>query len=1084
MWEYARNIIWTYNNFAVNCTINEKPTDALKLFRVALKYLNNKEHNLDWSSREEWRILKIVILRNMGYFYCKFMDYKLAIVQLKEVEKLQLTLNPKTVEIMDTESPILLLSYLSLVASDYEEAEHYAKILINTQKEANVPKKAEFIEPRLSLKKEEAFKMVSNFILGKCYIQNHMYTQALQKYLLGISILKIHDIFQQNFKDQVKTDFIFLKSKTVKPKRPPTSPQAIEIPSGNVFRKNHQNQPQRELKIRGSRSDSNAVFHSPKTRFSFGDIGETLQPASAKFPSENKAEPIEEFTRPNDKIGRMANVEGGIFKTTKKHTRNTSHGDMQLRKFEPNNFLLPDVNYINPVEKLNSRPQSGTFRRIPTLNLQTESKLDSGLSQNSVKSKKSLNNFIDNIENQKVNQINRMFSSSGLTSLVEQIENKNPKDRLPQIVDSAKSNLSEVHEFAELVDCLDARDLSDSSIEENKDNSLSISTVRKESLQAFSESISSVGDNLTSLKDTKVNLPDIIDYLSTAKKAGRDNFTFLKDTKINLPETVDNLGVTKKTNRDRENKKTTGVYKNVDDKSALQEGKTSEEPRKDLRNYVRELEKKCVIRIQRWCRRILKKKTLKLTKYHVSRGSGRPKIASGMLTRPSRKNLTISLDTNTVTEDMYTSKDSQNTLTVLGVNSTKGGDPPRVIRPKTSQNAIYISQNNNRSDDLDKSSPAQIIHPNTLTPTITSDGNLRSSPNLIHRPNKITPIEFSPIKRRRRDQKDAKGSFSKFDEKKIPSESGTETPASKIKIKRSSKKHRPKFKESLDKDGTLSQSNLAKSRSSLERSKSLTSLKYESKKIPGEIAESSKFKEMRKYTDLKELKNVTLRFYKAFMSKNEIWFFKYNTNSWAFKNKEKKQFILYLELSNTSRRSVELQIPLFCEEKETTENFITVWPIISPSIQHWFKEQNFEEQFIEYESQVLRNVPKRMYRRIEKAMTLYGLRGPNKFTSGDKKSFQEIQKRLIFLIDKKLVEISQANGTALFLTKSSLGERLKIIHKQRTQKKESEKATVRALATGQKIDAQLMQGVQLYSLEELGQFEKECIEGIQLYSLD
>ena len=963
----------------MNCTIREKPTDALKLFRVALKYLNNKEHNLDWSSREEWRILKIAILRNMGYFYCKFMDYKLAIVQLKEIEKLQLTLNPKTVEIMDTESPILLLSYLSLVASDYEQAEHYAKILINTQKEGSIYKKAEFIEPRLSLKKEEAFKMISNFILGKCYMQNHMYTQALQKYLLGISILKIHDIFQQNFKDQVKTDFIFLKSKTTNPKRPPTSPQAIEIPGGNLFRKNHQIQPQRELKIQGSRSDSNAVFHSPKTRFSFGDIGQSLQPASAKFPSENKPAPIKGFDRYNDKVGNIANIEAEIFKNIKKHTRNTSHGDMQLKKIEPNNFLLPDINYNDPVEKLNSRPQSGTFRRIPTLNLQTESKLESGLSQNSQKSKKSLNNFIDNIENQKVNQINRIVSSSGLASLVEQIENRNPKDRLPQIIDSAKSNLSEVHEFAELVDCLDARDLSDSLIEENKDNSLSLSAVRKKSLQAFSESISSVGENLTSQKDKKVDLPE--------------------------------------------------------------------------------------------------EKALELTKYHIPHGSGRPKIASGMLSRPSRKNLTISLDTNTVTEDMYTSKDSHNTLTVLGVHSTKFGAPPRVIRAKTSQNAIYISQNN-RSDDLDKSSQAQTIPPNTLTQTITSDRNPRNSPNLIHRPNIIAPIEFSPMKRRKRDQKDAKGSFSKFDEKKIPSDSGTETPASKMKIKRSSKKHRPKFKESLDKDGTLSQSNLAKSRSSLQRSKSSTSLKYESKKIPGEIAESSKFKEMRKYTDLKELKNVSLRFYKAFMSKNEIWFFKYNTNSWAFKNKEKKKFILYLELSNTSRRSVELQIPLFCNEKETTENFITVWPIISPSIQNWFKEQNFEEQFIQYESQVLQNIPKRMYRRIEKAMTLYGLRGPNKFTSEDKKSFQEIQKRLIFLIDKKLVEISKANGTALFLTKSSLGERLKIIHKQKTEKKECEKMKIRTLATGQKINVQLPQDVQLYSLEELGQFEKECIEGI------
>lgn len=73
--------------------LKEKPTESLKFFNQAAKMMEKTPiENCLWEGKDDWKVLKIVLYRNMAFFYSKFKDIKVAIKYLSIVLEVQSTL--------------------------------------------------------------------------------------------------------------------------------------------------------------------------------------------------------------------------------------------------------------------------------------------------------------------------------------------------------------------------------------------------------------------------------------------------------------------------------------------------------------------------------------------------------------------------------------------------------------------------------------------------------------------------------------------------------------------------------------------------------------------------------------------------------------------------------------------------------------------------------------------------------------------------------------------------------------------------------------------------------------------------------
>ena len=661
--------------------------------------------------------------------------------------------------------------------------------------------------------------------------------------------------------------------------------------------------------------------------------------------------------------------------------------------------------------------------------------------------------LMENIDSDKASQVLTSKRPKPV-SFIEKPKEREQNGKISMRADLSKSNVSDAADLVELVDYMEGEKSWKQSSRPVENDTINLSGTKVESHATFVASLSSV---------------DVIHDLQTEKEE--------RVIKPLRPATAS---------------------RKLEDKF-LEE--FSGKPKDIIKKGVRDLELKATVRLQRWAKKLIFRQRLKkllkskkfsiLNNFYIKNDSETSKTIKQKKKRQKQQTQqqhqqTISHDTLTQSEDAFTSKDSHLPPTLSNIQRVPSSSYPLKKSPSIQANVLLaesplVSPLVGGQFTWGKTAP-QLLPERALNSEVTSRITIQNTLSQLI-PNDFSPIE---IKKDTNLLKDAKSVASKYEDKKLisPSISDTSTIKSKSK-RRNGRKYRPGFKETLTNEATFNRGNYLRSRSSLHRSKSFSEksfVRYESRKLPDELNETAKFKVMRKYTDLKDLKNVTLRFYKAFMSKNEIWFFKYKSNSWQVKSDDKKELILHLELSNTSRRSVDLRIPLFCEDEPDTENrYITVWPIISPSLQNWFKEQKFEEEFERYQSKVLYKLPKRMYRRIEKAMTLYGLKGPSKLGSEDKRSFHEIQKRLLFLIDKKVIAVSKLNGKSLFLVQTSLGEKLKFLQQKRADTKEHEKRAIRTLATYTASNFKIPKPGSVESMKEMLEFEKDCLEGICLF---
>jgi len=597
-----------------------------------------------------------------------------------------------------------------------------------------------------------------------------------------------------------------------------------------------------------------------------------------------------------------------------------------------------------------------------------------------------------------------------------------------------------------------------------------------------------------------------MDFAADLKKEERSTFN-AKEFTLNIFKRI--------SNKERES----DVIKNglptskkfFEEKPGSQEEGNKDEPAlnlKDLKKQIREVEKLCASRIQRWWRKVSKAAPLKLDQYAISNNyNNKERDNIGNANYRSRrpvKNLTISNHTLTVTHSGSSKEESHSRQTpppptIQTLQASKGGEK----NFRLTANAILINDNYidsqpevvpERSDRSFQNAP-DLLTPSPLLPikrvSLASPHLLPTgrTDNFVRMSSRDFSLLATPVPSVR-EPKTPVSRIDKLEDQKVPMDmsDGASTLRSKNQ-KRSQRKYRPGFKDNSNNETQLNQQSYIRSRTSI-RSKSITEksllLKYDPSKLPEEINKGIKFRIMRKYAEIKESQHIWLRFNKAFMSKDEVWFFRYNGNSWDYKNKEKKDLVLNLQLCNTSRQSAEMRIPFFYTEEVQTDKSVTVWPIIFPSIKSWFLAQNFEDEYEQFNLKQLHNFPKRMYKRIEKALTHRGFKSSQtKLTSDDKKIFQEIQKRLIFLIEKKIIKVSKINGESLIVGKSSFGEKLQAINRRQVEKEQALKDNSKIIEVGQSLPTHESERTEdriFYppppgTLTDLLEVEKRCLNG-------
>jgi len=1016
------------------------------------------------------------------------MDYKLAISHLIEVEKMQNEMSIETLEKIDKDSPLLVLSYLYLIGNEIEKAKEYGQIVADRQRIPNTYRRPEFLEPSILAKKDQVYKAISNFILGKCELHKELFYNSLDKYKQGISYLKNCDVLTQGFKDAILVDFNFIRSKITEQRRAQSalkSPNSgkrskspdlkIDVPSYPEI-KLTQAGSQRELKVQTNRSNSNLQFHSPQHRFSFGygttmNSPQTSQTSLSKIPVSSKAKLTARFNKSIDKIENIEKHDQITLKRTETEdsVKIPLITQPRLNTNEANRVSSIDIKYNNFIDMINPRPQVGTFRRMPSISIASEVLLNSASSRReNIKKPLNLDGKLAGVIDHHPHHHEKIHipppqhhHSVKLPSLIDKIEGN---DLSEHDVD----NLVELVDFMNGDDISSKRTISKHSMRQSENDTLNLSAVKVESIATVVNSLSSF-DHPPEVKEEKFKGMNA------------------KEFSLHIFKSI--------SSKDREiDTKGFSAFKKFEEK--VQERRTEEDDNappvdfKELKKQIREAEKLCASRIQRWWKRVLKNKPSKSKIFALTNGIKKTESSKeGLKNKRVLKNLTITYDTITQTQsDDITSKDSVTTPnpTITSLQVPKIPTFPK--KSKSNNQAILVNQDYTESHYEEglrrsQSTPFKFNVPTAprekfvigSLPKIPSSANLVTQ-NYSKDETLTDPLVTPPKEKKSPEIKPLS------EDPKIPldTSSGSSTIRKRTNKRHGTKKYRPGFKDSFV-DGGFNQSRYLRSRSSLHRSKSSEekSFRYESKKLPEELNETIKLKVMRRYTELKEFQNVNLRFNKAFMKKDQVWFFKYSENSWNLRTQDKKDLMLYFQLYNSSKLSVNIHLPFCDHDKITTEKFITIWPIVVPSIKKWFEEQGFEEEYELYETEKLTAFPKRMYKKIEKAMTQRGLKFQSKFTVEDKRVFQVIQKRLIFLIDKKLVELSKINGKTLFIAKSSLGEKVQMLYDKKTENNPKEKEVIRVLATDPNLSLQNIKydDVTLDLLKEINDIEKSCFEG-------
>ncbi len=618
--------------------------------------------------------------------------------------------------------------------------------------------------------------------------------------------------------------------------------------------------------------------------------------------------------------------------------------------------------------------------------------------------------------------------------------------------------------MVELVDCLGGTESSSRNSmkpSERGNDTLDFSVTKVENIVTFMDSLNS----LDMLNDIKLEKKDS----KEDKYKGKSALEF-------------SLSVFKRlSNKDSEQtKKSFQTNKRGDDKTPVQEkNEEVEEPLpdvKELTKRIRDVEKYFAIKLQRWYRRAIKGKP------RIPRPAIIPLITqdrdSSLEGRRHIKTLSVTFETITH-NNKFTPKESLPTIESLGLGKIGG-----ISRAISNNQAILVNdyQDNNTLNELARaySSPKNQIPTLALKEraSLASLALVRYSSSLGHIPSHNDSREFdqqSPM------SKGSRSTKTRIDDK-TPYNSGRNSSRKRLSRKHS-KKYRPGFKEMYN-EFTANNSQYITSRNSLVRSKSLedVSLKYDVKKLPEDLNNTGNLKLMRRLTELKDLQNTHLRFNKAFMSKDEVWIFKYESYIWM-KDNETKNLILYFQLRNSSKASVNFVIPFLDSEPVTSEKFISIWPVVMPSICQWYQDNGLEDEYTAYEAEFLQNFPKIMYKKTEKAMTLRGSKGPSLLTHEDKKVFQEIQKRIIFLIDKKLILVTKVNGKTLMIGSSSLGESVQVVYKEKVNKIQKEKKQKKLLAVDPKAVSEVVPSEEPNTVKNILEIENNCIESRILYLL-
>ena len=78
--------------------------------------------NFKWEDKDDWKVLKTVLYRNLAFFYSKFKDMAVAIKYLSIAVETQATLPNNLADKIDTETPKLMLAYFLFLNKEHSRA--------------------------------------------------------------------------------------------------------------------------------------------------------------------------------------------------------------------------------------------------------------------------------------------------------------------------------------------------------------------------------------------------------------------------------------------------------------------------------------------------------------------------------------------------------------------------------------------------------------------------------------------------------------------------------------------------------------------------------------------------------------------------------------------------------------------------------------------------------------------------------------------------------------------------------------------------------------------------------------------------